>query len=376
MVQRGARNFVYVSRGGTSSAAATELIEQLSADNVRTVVVQCDITDAQKLSAALGTVLKTLPPLRGVIQGAMVLNDATFTSMTHSSFMSTLRPKVQGSWALHHVTMEHKAPLNFFIMLSSAAAFVGNAGQANYVAGCTYQGALAKYRRHHLRLPATAIDIGKVAGVGFVAESSGTITEANLTRLGLPDISEAELLSMLEFAMMSCETGVDEDEHIVTGVTDIARRPSGEYANEEPFWARDPVFSHLPYARPHSLQRGKVSTHVNKKGEEMGATMAQILARLDETGDDLAAQHVSVVLAQRLARALMIPADEVDTLKSPANLGADSLVAIEIRNWLIREADIEVPVFDILQAASVAALAGNLLNLAKAKRTVVQNGTK
>ena len=67
----------------------------------------------------------------------------------------------------------------------------------------------------------------------------------------------------------------------------------------------------------------------------------------------------------------MIPADEVDTVKSPANLGADSLVAIEIRNWLAREGGIEVPVFDILQAPSLAVLAGSMLKLARVKLGLV-----
>ncbi|KAM7223551.1 hypothetical protein V8F06_001025 [Rhypophila decipiens] len=375
MVQRGARNLVYVSRGGTSSSpAAQQLIDELNGAGARTVVLRCDVTKADELSAALGAALKTLPPLRGVIQGAMVLNDATFANMAHSSYVSTIRPKVQGSWALHQATLEHKTSLDFFIMLSSAAAMVGNAGQANYVAGCTYQSALAKYRRQHLGLPGTAIDVGKITGVGFVAERTGTVSDANLTRLGMPDISEAELLAMLELAMVNgSHTAHDQDQHhVVTGVLDIVKQ------TELPFWVRDPVFSHLHYTRPQSLQQqqrgeeGNTASGTVDGNKGAGPTMTQILAKLGPdrevgVGEDKALQQVLKVLAQRLARALMIPADEVDTVKSPANLGADSLVAIEIRNWLAREAGIEMPVFDILQAPSLAALAGNVLKVAKAK---------
>ncbi|OIW29210.1 hypothetical protein CONLIGDRAFT_715584 [Coniochaeta ligniaria NRRL 30616] len=412
MVQRGARNLVYVSRGGTSSSdAAEQLITELNQQaNVRTVVLQCDVTDAQKLSAALGAALKTLPPLRGVIQAAMVLNDATFANMSHSSFTSTVRPKVQGSWALHQATLEHHT-VDFFIMLSSAAAFVGNAGQANYVAGCTYQGALAKHRRHHLGLPATAIDIGKVAGVGFVAESAGTVSDANLTRLGMPDISEKELLAMLELAIMNDSTvqggddGEDEAEHMVTGVIEITKQhagsdsntPPASYDSEAPFWARDPVFSHLQYARPQGLQKAGTPNDdplaaTNQTTDSSGPTITQIFAKLprsvsttdkttqpnkpsnirpDAAEEDTwqaAQSQILAALSRRLARALMIPANEaIDTAKSPANLGADSLVAIEIRNWVAREGGIEVPVFDIMQAPSLAALAGRVLKIARAK---------
>ncbi|KAK7921620.1 hypothetical protein PG985_009642 [Apiospora marii] len=78
---------------------------------------------------------------------------------------------------------------------------------------------------------------------------------------------------------------------------------------------------------------------------------------------------VLAALTGRLARALMIPAREVDTLKSPANLGADSLVAVEVRNWLLREGGVAFPVFEILQAPGVVALAGAIVDAAKAKYT-------
>ena len=94
MVQRGARNLVYISRGGASSGAAKQLLAELHEAEVHAVVLECDVTDDEKLSAALGTALETLPPLRGVIQGAMVLNDAIFSNMAHSAFASTLHPKV------------------------------------------------------------------------------------------------------------------------------------------------------------------------------------------------------------------------------------------------------------------------------------------
>jgi len=67
----------------------------------------------------------------------------------------------------------------------------------------------------------------------------------------------------------------------------------------------------------------------------------------------------------------MIPADEVDWLNSSANLGGDSLVAIEMWNWLACEANVEVFVFDILHALSLVALAGNVFKLIKVKMAIV-----
>ncbi|THC88924.1 hypothetical protein EYZ11_011625 [Aspergillus tanneri] len=65
--------------------------------------------------------------------------------MTYSDFSAAVRPKVVGSLNLHNAFLTQH--LDFFILLSSAAGIVGNSGQANYAAGCTFQDALARYRR-------------------------------------------------------------------------------------------------------------------------------------------------------------------------------------------------------------------------------------
>lgn len=96
--------------------------------------------------------------------------------------------------------------------------------------------------------PATAIDIDKVANVGFVAENAGTISKQNLVRMGLIDIKEEELLAIVELAMMLQSKDV-ANRHLITGVHTSVDASSGE--EELPFWSRDLVTSHLESLRPH-----------------------------------------------------------------------------------------------------------------------------
>ncbi|KAK2006256.1 KR-domain-containing protein [Colletotrichum eremochloae] len=57
----------------------------------------CDITDANHLAAMqLRREEQNMPPVRGIVHCAMVLQDALFASMTAQDFNATLRPKVQG----------------------------------------------------------------------------------------------------------------------------------------------------------------------------------------------------------------------------------------------------------------------------------------
>jgi hypothetical protein len=63
--------------------------------------------------------------------------------MALEDFYTTVRPKVHGSWNLHHNLPE----LDFFAMLSSLIGVMGDAGHAKYAAGGAFQDTLATYWR-------------------------------------------------------------------------------------------------------------------------------------------------------------------------------------------------------------------------------------
>jgi hypothetical protein len=350
MVRHGARNFIYVSRSGSSSVSAKTLIRELEAAGARCLILNCSVADLTTLTRGLARALQTMPPVRGVIQGAMVLKDQIFANMSHDTFINTIRPKVQGSWALHEATQSLKQPLDFFVLLSSMAALIGNPGQSNYAAGCAYQSAFAAHR-HSLGLPATAIDIGKVASVGYVAENAGTIVEQNLVKMGLLDITEDELLAMLEIAMRPAQEGVANG-HMATGAHSTVEASE---AMDTLFWSRDPVFSHMENLRQH-LTTGIRSTDITAVVQQPLPTLLAAATHIDDAN-----ASTLDALKRKLSRALMVPAEEMDANKSTSAYGMDSLISVEIRNWITREAKADVPVFEILQAASLTALAKEIV---------------
>ncbi|KAF2202683.1 phenolpthiocerol synthesis polyketide synthase ppsA [Delitschia confertaspora ATCC 74209] len=349
MAKHGAKHLIFVSRNGPSSAEASEFLKELDAKRVRYAVLRCDITQEEELCTALSTTLKTFPPIRGVIQGAMVLKDQIFANMTYETYINTLRPKVHGSWSLHKATLDQ--PLDFFLLLSSAAGFVGNAGQGNYVAGCTYQDALSAYR-NSLGLPATSIDIGKVTGVGFVAENAGTVSDTNLKKLGMLEIQEAELLAMLELSMKPRDQeGAIKNGHMITGVhSTVDLTVEGA---ELPFWGRDPVFSHMSFARPHLTTSS--SNTSNLQSASATAQPLPVLLASSKSPEE-ASGYVMEAFKSKLSRSLMMSVEDLDPTRPTSAYGVDSLIAVEIRNWFIREVGVDVPVFEILQASSLTAL--------------------
>ena len=73
MVEAGARNMVFLSRSGTSKPAAQETIAILTAAGAKAKVYACDCGDAQQMRDTMKLCSEEFPPIKGVIQAAMVL---------------------------------------------------------------------------------------------------------------------------------------------------------------------------------------------------------------------------------------------------------------------------------------------------------------
>lgn len=359
MVEHGAKNLIFVSRRGASTSEASKLVAELEAQEVRVSVIKCDAADEETFSSLLQETLLSLPPLRGVFNSAMDLRDQVFINMSHEMFVAGLRPKVQGSWALHKATLNQ--PLDFFIMLSSAAAFFGSIAQANYVAACTYQVALAAHRRA-LGLPGVSVDISKIIEVGYVAEDETGASNRNLTQLGMVEVRPKELMSLLEMAMRPTESDLNNDipnGHLLTGVHSTNDASKGI---ELPFWSRDPVFSHMDFVR-HHLRK-------SKKEDDGASTLQKPLRESLAAATSLEEAETYLLdgLLRKLARGLMMVVEDLDPRKDMAAYGVDSLVAVELRNWLARDAGVDMPVFEILRPVSLA----TLVKQAVAKSTLVK----
>lgn len=143
-VASGARNIAFLSRSGGETPEAQALIAELSIARVK--AFKGDVTDAASFGAAMNECEQTLPPVKGVVQMAMVLRDTVFENMSHDWWETGLRPKVHGTRNLHEY-FDAEKPIDFFIICSSISGITGNPGQAQYCAGNTYQDTLAHYRR-------------------------------------------------------------------------------------------------------------------------------------------------------------------------------------------------------------------------------------
>lgn len=73
MMEHGARHLILVNRSGLSTETARSTVQLLRDKGVEVAVHGCDISDEQGFSQMYTEIVRTMPPIKGVIQGAMIL---------------------------------------------------------------------------------------------------------------------------------------------------------------------------------------------------------------------------------------------------------------------------------------------------------------
>ncbi|MDQ6674561.1 MAG: type I polyketide synthase, partial [Chloroflexota bacterium] len=190
MLDHGAQHVVLLGRSDPSEDAQARIDRWRAAGaDVRTR--RCDVADAESVARVLAEIRTAdLPPLRGIVHAAGVLDDGLLLQQTCERFQRVFAPKIAGAWNLHCQTLDE--PLDLFVMFSSAAVLVGNPGQANYVAANAFMDALAHARRAQGR-PGLSIGWGAWSEVGMAAAQAGR--GDRLATRGLTSLNQSEGLA-------------------------------------------------------------------------------------------------------------------------------------------------------------------------------------
>jgi amino acid adenylation domain-containing protein len=188
MVEQGARHIVLVGRHAPSPEALTA-IDTMRSGGAQVTVRGIDVAVESDVTGLLAEIRATLPPLRGVVHAAGVLDNAPLLDLDADRLAQVLAPKVDGGWHLHAATLGDQ--LDFFVLFSSAVSVLGSPGQGNYAAANTFLDILAHYRRRQ-GLPALSINWGPWSDIGLVASGAGARGVKSITpQRGLEAFGEA-----------------------------------------------------------------------------------------------------------------------------------------------------------------------------------------
>ncbi|MGH3877752.1 MAG: SDR family NAD(P)-dependent oxidoreductase [Actinophytocola sp.] len=195
VAEHGVRHLALVSRQGERAAGAAELRAELESLGAAVRVVACDVSDRAALAAVVDD---CEPPLRGVVHTAGVLDDGVLSSLGPDRLAKVLRPKVNAVWHLHEIT--RALDLTAFVIYSSAAGVLGNAGQSNYATGNSFLDALARSRRS-AGLPAASMAWGLWDQDSGMSTHVSGMARDQLARRGFPAITDEQGMGLFDAAL-------------------------------------------------------------------------------------------------------------------------------------------------------------------------------
>ncbi|WP_217206805.1 type I polyketide synthase [Streptomyces sp. AC550_RSS872] len=340
VVEHGVRHLLLTGRRGPQAPGARELRGALEELGARVGIVACDAADR----AALAEVVQGCePPLGAVVHAAGVLDDGVLDSLTPERMAAVLRPKADAAWHLHELTRD--MGLSAFVMFSSVSGLLGRAGQGNYAAANSFLDALA-HRRAAEGLPTLSLAWGPWEHAAGMA--AGQLQQRPQARELLVPLSIRQGLALFDAALRSREPV------LAPILLDRAAPRSGA--------------GHLPAPLRGLVRPGRPTAAATASGSVGSpgrtAEAGEWRKRLARTAPGEREAALVALLRADVAAVLGYPhADALPAGKSLADLGFDSLTAVQLRNQLSLGLGLRLSAAAVFEHRTAEELARHLLGL-------------
>ncbi|GAV38380.1 type I polyketide synthase [Streptomyces acidiscabies] len=337
LVERGARRLVLAGRSALPPRSEWDAVtDEVQARRVATVrrlealgatvrVLSLDLSDAEAAAAALTPDALGMPPVRGVVHAAGVLQDQLVDGLDADALAAVMRPKAGGALTLHRLFPP--GSLDFLVHFSSCGQYLGLTGQAAYASANAFLDAMAGYDHTLGAVGSMSLAWTSWRGMGMAANAA---VDAELQAHGVGDITAPEAFAAWDLAG---RTGAASLAVLRTVPLPGGGRRTGllrDLAKEAP--AREAAVGALP-------------------SEELSEE--ELRALLHE-------QTVSVIVSEmKLERAQLDP--DRSLLKS----GLDSVMAIVIRRRLERLLERKLPANLVWHQQTVTAIVNYLVTSAR-----------
>jgi acyl transferase domain-containing protein len=333
MVERGARYLVLTGRRDPTQRAR-DVLNQLERADARISVVKADVATQHDVAQILDRVNAGMPPLRGVIHAAGVMDEGDLVEQTWERFTGVMAPKVEGAWNLHTSTRD--LPLDFFVCFSSISSVLGSPGQGNYAAANAFMDALVHYRRA-LALPALSVNWGPWAGEGMATRLASR-TEREMEAIGLDKIPPERGLQVLGELLGRRETAQ-------VGVFSVNWQ---KFVGQFPADQVPSLFERLASGTPSPVE-----------SVPSPALRSEALQRFGLAADGNGHSRLIGYLQELVSHALGSNRT-VDVNELLNHMGLDSLMALQLRNRIKNDLGVDVPMVKFLAGISIASLAAQL----------------
>ncbi len=326
---RGAARVVLASRSGPGAAGAAVLAAGVAGSGARAEVLACDVADRGQVAGLLGRVAAGGPGLAAVVHAAGAGQAAVLPDVTMAGLAGVV---AAGAGAAYLDELTAGAGLDAFVVFSSAAATWGGAGLGGYAAAGAFGGAVVQARRGR-GLAGTSVAWGPWGGAG----EDG----AGWRRRGLgvldPGLAVAALGEVLGGGEQVVTVADVDWARFAPGFT--VRRPS-------------PLLGGVPEAGAALAAAARRPGRGPRRGSVLGRRLAGLPA----------AEQVRVVAEVVRAEAAVVlghsSAGAVEGGRAFKDAGFDSLMAVELRDRLVRAAGVGLPATVVFDYPTPVLLAG------------------
>ncbi len=312
LIEEGAKNLILLGRSQPTKHAQQE-INKLEQQGVNINIIQADITDYDAVADVFSTENQeknqislsphlpvSLPPIKGVIHAAGRLDDGLLKLLSWERFQAVLQPKITGTWNLHLATQKHS--LDWFVCFSSIVSVFGAAGQSNYAAANAFMDNLMSYRRN-LGLPGLSINWSIWDEVGMASRMTSQQQE-RLSQQGLSAIAPQQGLKILKQLLQQ-----QASQTIVFPVD----------------WAT------FLRQQPDNLFFERLQPQTETKPALTSCFLQQLASVPKDKQHYTLQSHIREQIAKVLG---FSDPEDIDTQEKFADLGMDSLMAVEFKNNL------------------------------------------
>jgi NAD(P)-dependent dehydrogenase (short-subunit alcohol dehydrogenase family)/aryl carrier-like protein len=326
MIDRGARNIALASRRSTSDELEAK-ISHWEKQGATVRVFQTDVTREDEVQNLIARIEQSMPPLRGIIHAAGVIEDGMAHKQSWEQFQRVLEPKVRGAYLLHLHTRH--LSLDFFTLFSSAASMFGSVGQINHAAANAFLDGLAHYRRTQ-GLRALSINWGAWSEIGEAAKQS---VPERLASKGIDSIEPEQGWRVFEmiFNHPSAQVGVVP--------IDWQRWQRLCLGNVPPL-----MFELMQVLKPAPTQRRR-----------------ELIESFFSVAPDKQQEQLQEYLVHETARVLRMDPASLDSQQPLSNFGLDSIMTVELRDRIDADWQVRVPLVEFFREPTIARLSTVML---------------
>jgi len=328
LVAEGARHLVLSGRH-LPSPEATSMLKRLQAQGARVDVVTADASRRDDLRKVLEGIDKSLVPLRGIIHTGETRDGAMLQDLDLNRFQDVTAPGIVAVWNLH--TLTHERPLDFFVCFSSLAGVLGMRGKGEHAAADAFTDALMYHRKSN-GCSGLSINWGPwVSRKGI---------QAQMAAEGFRPLPFSLALSILEYGLR-----LDQPQVLAAAIDWRKLAERYGFGSAPKMWGA--FVEGRTAASPEVMQnRGTADVPCKLKNAPVSERYGIVLMQVRKT----------------LAETLRLRSPESVRVNQPlADLGIDSLMAVEVRNLLAAAFDCELSSTVVYDHPTANALAAHVI---------------